>query len=397
MAGTYQSRVFNFINGQTNRVKNSLSQGWRRVKISAQWTGQILLAPLRWLSRFSQDTDRQIPGGKKAQLLSDQSAGAASDSHLSTATAGDLRTASARNASKAIAGGASKAIEALLAEVAAAGYGLLPAALPLATTDDWSVIDENEWDTAFLDEKSRALTGKSPLALPSRPVIQGLATLLSNQNLVLIDQHNQILDVLSPSQQLHIRQQIGSIIKRSLPPVANQQLPHAQPPSWPAVIPPAVLAPLPARPRTLFQKLGYWSRFYLEYFRVDVGQAAVDSDPIPHHPLMLWSPLHKSLAVIPQSIDSLAPEVESLLPVAPASSSDGKSQSIAVEASNAIDISSTKSQSQVSFQPEWIEAPTETLGYERSLLGQLWQWLDRLMLTIENWIISIYERFKGAR
>jgi ABC-type dipeptide/oligopeptide/nickel transport system permease component len=49
----------------------------------------------------------------------------------------------------------------------------------------------------------------------------------------------------------------------------------------------------------------------------------------------------------------------------------------------------------VTFQPQWIEAPTENLGYERSLWRQLWEWLDRLMLGIENWIISIYQRLKG--
>ncbi len=393
MAGTYQSRAFNFINSQTNRVKNSLSYGWRQVKVSAQWTGQILLAPLRWLNRFSQDTDRQIPGGKKSRLLSDKSAG--DDRHLATE---EEHIALTHQASQAIARDASKAIESLLAEVVAAGYGLLPAAaLPLSTTDDWSVIDENEWDTAFLNESNRALTGNSLPALPPRPVIQGLATLLSNQNLVLIDQHNQILDVLSPSQQLHIRQQIGSIIKRSLPPVADQQLPDARPQSLPTLPPRLVLAPLPARPRNVFQKLGYWSKFYLEYWRVDIGRGAVDSDPVLHHPLVLPSPLSKSLAVIPTSIDSLAPEVESFFPASLDNLTNAKGRSMAVEASVAIDVSSTKSQSQVSFQPEWIEAPTETLGYERSLLRQLWEWLDRLMLKIENWIISIYERFKGAK
>jgi hypothetical protein len=377
MAGIYQSRAFNFINSQTNRVKNSLSQGWRQVKVSVKWTGQILLAPLRWLNRFSQNTERQIPGSARSQLLPEQPPSPVESSHS---------TAITRNTSKAIAKSASKAIETLLAEVAAAGYGLLPsAAFPLATHDDWSVIDENDWDTAFLDENKRFLTGESHSLLPQRPVIQGLATLLSNQHLVLIDEHNQVLDILSTSQQLHIRQRISPAIKQTLNPV-TEELSASPAKYWQPVPPIVVLAPTPEQPHTILQKLGYWSKFYLEYFRVDIG-----SNVAPSQPLVLQPPLHKSLAVIPQSIAAISPEKENLSLSPPAVPYPQPLRSASID--NKI----TTVQSQVIFQPEWIDAPTENLGYERTLWQQLWNWLDQIMLRIEDWIISIYQQFKKAR
>ncbi len=376
MAGIYQSRAFNFINSQTNRVKNSLSQGWRQVKVSVKWTGQILLAPLRWLNRFSQNTERQIPGSARSPLLPEQLPSPVASSHSNAVT---------RNASKAIAGGASKAIETLLAEVTAAGYGLLPsAALPVATHDDWSVIDENDWDTAFLDENKRFLTGESHPLLPQRPVIQGLATLLSNQHLVLIDEHNQVLDILSPSQQLHIRQRISPAIKQVLAPVTAQLLTTSANSWQPEPI--VVLAPLPEQPRTILQKLGYWSKFYLEYFRVDIG-----SNVAPSQPLVLQPTLHKSLAVTPPSIAAISPEKGYLSLSPPAVLHEQPSSS------KTIHHKITTVQSQVIFQPEWIDAPTENLGYEKSLWQQLWNWLDQIILRIEDWLISIYQQLKKAR
>jgi hypothetical protein len=390
MAGTYQSRAFNFINGQANRVRNSLSHSWRRVKVSMEWTGQILWAPWRWLNRFSQDTKRQIASKDRDRLLIEQA----------TALAANETSALTKKQSGAMTPNASRAIEALLAEVVAAGYGLLPSSRSLVPVyEDWSVIDENDWDTAYLDESNRSLTA-APEALsppqPARPIIQGLATLLSNQHLVLIDQHNQVLDVLSPSQQLHIRQQIGPVIKQSLR-AASSELTAAEPAARLAVTPPTiVLAPLPTAPQTVWQQMGYWWRYYLEYFQVDIGS---NRDIDPDQPLLLESQLHKSLAVIPHSIASLSPE--------PARSSSSVSAmtdppgiDLDVRGQNPeliVDIQTTSVPSRVTFQPEWIEAPTETLGYERSLLQQLWMWLDRLMLKIENWLISIYQQLKRAK
>jgi hypothetical protein len=383
MAGTYQSRAFNFINGQTNRVKNSLGQGWRQIKVSVQWTGQILLAPLRWLNRFSQNTKRQIPSKDNSRLLLEETS---------------LPT---KNKSTAITHNASRAIEALLAEVAAAGYGLIAStsSAPVFVHDDWSVIDENEWDTAFLDESNRNLAGNTQHILtpqPDRPIIQGLATLLANQHLVLIDQHNQVLDILSPSQQLHIRQQIGPVIQQVLSSkISESATDHTLAEPSPAT-PVVLLAPISTTPRSTWQQVGYWCKYYLEYLQVDIG-STVD----PDRSLTSPSRLHKSLAVIPASISSLSPEPATSLSTPPENTDRANKTNITlhspitVRTNATIDIPTPTAQ--VTFKPEWIEAPTEALGYERTLWQQLWLWIDRIMLKIENWIISTYQQLTKTR
>ncbi len=395
MAGTYQSRVFNFINGQTNRVKNSLGQSWRQVKVSVQWTGQILLAPLRWLNWLVPAPESQIPGNNSSKSPLEQSESSVSPVVDRSAI---TYTAKAANAK----------LENLLATFTQAGYGLLPSSsLPIPIHDDWSVIDENEWDTTFLDENHRDLAGSAQSSLPLlplAPVIQGLATLLSNRHLVLIDQHNQVLDVLSSSQQLHILQQISPTIMPALH-AAVEQLPAANPRFLTSVQPIGVLAPVSSLPRTTFQKIGYWCKFYLEYFRVDDSSKAS-----PGQPLALQSPLQKSFAVTPTSINPLSPAENSWPEPQPGSTgysvplSENRGElarPIALGSDKAINITTTpaqsKDQSQATFQPKWIDAPSETLGYERSLLRQLWNWIDRLMLKIENWIIGLYHQLKKSK
>jgi hypothetical protein len=157
-----------------------------------------------------------------------------------------------------------------------------------------------------------------------------------------------------------------------------------------------VLAPLPTAPQTAWQQIGYWCKYYLEYFQVDIGS---NRDIDPDQPLPVESQLHKSWAVTPHSISPLSPE--------PARSSSSAAAPIEQpgidldiqhqQSEPVVAIQTTSVSSRVTFQPEWIDAPTETLGYERSLLQQLWLWLDRLMLKIENWLISIYQQLKRAK
>jgi hypothetical protein len=44
----------------------------------------------------------------------------------------------------------------------------------------------------------------------------------------------------------------------------------------------------------------------------------------------------------------------------------------------------------IEYQPDWIEAESETIGYNVSLIAKILGWLDRLMLSIENWLIKIW-------
>jgi hypothetical protein len=50
----------------------------------------------------------------------------------------------------------------------------------------------------------------------------------------------------------------------------------------------------------------------------------------------------------------------------------------------------TQSCQKLEYQPDWIEAESESIGYKTSLLTKLLAWLDRVMLQIENWLIKIW-------
>jgi hypothetical protein len=178
--GVYRSRLFGFIHRQAYRLREGVGLGLRQVKVSVQWTGQILLSPLRWFDLFKQDASKQIVGKEKLKQLPP------------TPTKPRIE------------------VESLLAEVAAVGYG----ELQMPAREDWSVVDAKDWDTTLLGDSQLALRGESAPVQRTKPVIRGLASLLADRSLVLVDRYNQILDVLSPSQQFHLQRQIDPALAK---------------------------------------------------------------------------------------------------------------------------------------------------------------------------------------
>jgi hypothetical protein len=61
MSGTYQSRVFTFISKRTNRLKDTCTQGLRHLKVAVVWSGQILLYPLHLLAQTTKIFQPQLP------------------------------------------------------------------------------------------------------------------------------------------------------------------------------------------------------------------------------------------------------------------------------------------------------------------------------------------------
>ena len=47
----------------------------------------------------------------------------------------------------------------------------------------------------------------------------------------------------------------------------------------------------------------------------------------------------------------------------------------------------------VEFNPDWIETAAEQVGYSKSPIAKLLEWIDRFILQIENWLIKIWNRF----
>ena len=94
----------------------------------------------------------------------------------------------------------------------------LPIVTPLAidnwSDDDWSYIDENLWNTshgntAIKSQEISYTPHKSDRVTRSKTIIRGLSSLLVDRQLVLVTIDNELLDILTISQQQEIRRRIG--------------------------------------------------------------------------------------------------------------------------------------------------------------------------------------------
>jgi hypothetical protein len=254
-------------------------------------------------------------------------------------------------------------------------------------------------------------------------VIRGLASLLADRSLVLVDRYNQILDVLSPSQQFHLQRQIDpSLAKQWLIDRANttENLDLADVPDSLQLNASDHQSALPPAPPTApWQKLGYWLHFYREYLWIDSPETDPGGQITLSQPGAVVMPTREfvqpnspagSLAR-PQAAGELSttkvvdaqlagkspvpkiPRIDkSQRTLSDQSSAKDAMRSKEWEVEGAHNIVPQQTHHKTVFTPEWIEAPTSDLGYHRSIFVRLMEWLDRLILTLENWIISISQR-----
>jgi hypothetical protein len=375
--GVYRSRLFGFIHRQAYRLREGVGLGLRQVKVSVQWTGQVLLSPLRWFDRFKQDSSRQMAAKEKLQELPP------------TLTKPRIE------------------VEIILAEVAAAGYG----ELQMPVREDWSVVDAKDWDTTLLGESQLALRGEAAPPQRTKPVIRGLASLLADRSIVLVDRYNQILDVLSPSQQLHLQRQIDPVLAQqwSFDQASRPELSAAD---SDLLNPTPSQLSLPPAPPTAWQKMGNWLHFYREYLWIDSPAKEPDGQLTVAPPSALVLPTREFTQPMFGS-DSLVRSASGDLTVAPVVDSSiarrkwkfgrraalseaaeqarhDRSQEWEIEGSHSL--ARHQANNQTVFTPEWIEIPTSDLGYHRSIFVQVMEWLDRVILILENWLIRIFQK-----
>ena len=372
--GVYHSRLFGFIHRQAYRFREGVGLGLRQVKVSVQWTGQILLSPLRWFDRFKQDHRRQIAAKEKLRELPP------------TLTKPRIE------------------VEIILAEVAAAGYG----DLQMPVREDWSVVDAKDWDTTLLGDSQLSLRGEATPPQRLKPVIRGLASLLSDRSVVLVDQHNQILDVLSASQQLHLQRQIDPVLAQqwsidqvNQPTLSAEDSALLNPASSQLFLPPS--------PPTTWQKVGNWFHFYRDYLWIDSPAKESASQLIVTAPSALLLPrrefgqpselerlLPNGDLAVPAVVDSPKSKwkfgQQATLNEAAKQALHDRSQEWEIEGSHSLAHPQANNQSKTVFTPEWIDISTSDLGYHRSIFVQLMEWLDKLMLAIENWLIWIFQK-----
>jgi hypothetical protein len=378
--GVYRSRLFGFIHRQAYRLREGVGLGLRQVKVSVQWTGQILLSPLRWFDRFKQDPSRQIFGKGKLPALPP------------TLTKPRI------------------AVEIILAEVTAAGYG----ELQMPVREDWSVVDAVDWDTTLLGDSQLSLRGEAAPPQRTKPVIRGLASLLADRSIVLVDRYNQILDVLSPSQQLHLQRQIDPVLAQQWS-IDQANQPELSGEDSALLNPSPSQLSLPPSPPTAWQKIGNWLHFYREYLWIDspgidspakeaasqlvIAQPSALMLPTRHFTQSVseFGSVAADLTVRPSVSSSVASRKfgrQAVMSEAAKQALYDRSQEWEIDGSHSKfhhTIARHEASSKTVFTPEWIDTSTSDLGYHRSIFVQLMEWLDKLILTVENWLIWIFQ------
>jgi hypothetical protein len=191
MPGNYQSRVFTFLNKQANELKNNCTKGLRHIKVAVVWSGQILFYPIHLIAQTVKSLQPQLPPPPQQKSL-------------------PMPPASDIN------------IERVLDSLVSAGYPIEIAAAAALTREARQSSDLYKWhpegyQTALVTGEDEEEDWELAAATPSRfsrvtrtkPIVRGLSSLLIDRQLVLVTTENELLDILTISQQQEIRRRIG--------------------------------------------------------------------------------------------------------------------------------------------------------------------------------------------
>jgi hypothetical protein len=489
MSDLYQSRVFTFIGNQANQLKNTCAQGLRHLKVAVVWGSQILLYPFQLLAQTT--------------IFQPQIASPPSRSTLPQPTP-DLN------------------IEQALDLIAATGHQIEPAHKTPLAIDDWSYIDENLWNTshgntAIKSQEISYTPRKSDRVTRSKPIIRGLSSLLVDRQLVLVTIDNELLDILTISQQQEIRRRIGidlattwqqwhsynlsgddsdrkllgkkqlllnseNNLERQTPPknlfdrFTDWLQQNTQPQPQPASIQADLAHQFTDRGQllltgennleacasscddrqisphpNLFDRLNNWLQQNTQSpsTATSISLASVDANgsksidrrspsqdrftppppslenflelpqlPPIHEPQpipiqnnlvreivtklqsnwfkKLWNYYRDYLHIPSSNSNEIIhqPSEFELIPIEPkadriTSTKSPKQQPPSGQ--NSVKLSA-KFYRDLEHNPDWIEAESELIGYNRSLLARCLAWLDRIVLSIENWLITIWNK-----
>jgi hypothetical protein len=156
-SGRYQSRLFNFVHQQSRRVKQQCDRAFRNLQLNISWVASVGLHPL--LQMF-------------------QSTRAAKQLHQTVQQSFPVLSSDNKTQSQTP---------------------------PTVDTPIQKVLFAVNVSS---EERELGVLGEKSLSPHNRLVIQGIATQLSNRNLVIISAQNEILDILTFQQQQKLQEQI---------------------------------------------------------------------------------------------------------------------------------------------------------------------------------------------
>jgi hypothetical protein len=176
-SGRYQSRLFSFFSHQSLRLKDKTSQAWRQVKLAAVWGTQIALYPIYAVFQTGRLLGRQMG---RAQVFP----------RLQTARQQVLHPSEALEL----------AVDAPIRNVLGMCFAMeaLEGSLP-----NPSMLANSPLNPPKLGDFE---------SLEASVQVRGVAVWLATRSLVLVTAENEILDVLTDSQQLQLqRQMVGEM------------------------------------------------------------------------------------------------------------------------------------------------------------------------------------------
>ena len=477
-SGRYRSNVFNFLSRQSMRLQDQVSQTWRQAKLAAVWSAQILLYPLyvsfqatRLVGKRLSQTARRILPKLRAVTQTVQPVEESEFLFADTPIQRSLQTLS----DLALLLPADRlALQLDPQDPNAPGVWVVVGGSAIASSfsrsqsvsQEISLQQTVKLTVRLIVADSTKLEGSGKLETSERSgaiQIQGIASLLKSQRLVLVNAQNQLLDVLSLEQQMFLQHRMAGDVAS----YCRQQRVFAENQWGDRFLPLPKDRTLALPPIRAFWQLMIWMQTSSVAVATNLfRESKLLSLPLPtpvsapnnpasisalrsaetswktgdellknlsqwfHDRLQDFSPASRfSDAKAPSSaiVEVSSPELQlEHPPQMPSgfslpSGSQGTQRSSAFQGrirdrlsraagSNSLpmktsspEISSKSGQTQIVSaaekkdesamlaKPSWIEAEVRLVTYEKHPLEQLFDWLDRGMLWVEDLVVDIWK------
>ncbi|MBO0348150.1 hypothetical protein J0895_03340 [Phormidium pseudopriestleyi FRX01] len=228
-SGRYQSKLFNFLQAGSRKLATQLEKAGQQIRWIAQTGGHYLLIPVYAVYQATRFVGKQLAGTGNPSESSAKTLGTADD-RASETPEGDRPIARVLSGVELVAVAAATADaeeswQVLVTEednspqpqevlaLTSGRIGLRERVLnwiPGKILARFGVKGDRPGTLVPVASMEQSLTVATPASAiaTSRPVIQGIATLLETRSLVLISDRNQILDILTPVQQQQLQARI---------------------------------------------------------------------------------------------------------------------------------------------------------------------------------------------
>jgi hypothetical protein len=190
--GRYQSRLFNFLNKQSQRLTDQYDRTIRHIKVAAVWGAQILLYPVYMMVQAGLSAGRQLS---------------------QSAAAGWPQIKALTNPQPSEIPSVDTPIERILAEVNRLPLTLTPSPEINALCGSNTNLELEKAETSLIIASPQAIISQTPTEIlaatatdlntttQTSALIQGVATIIETRALVFVTIANQLLDILTPQQQ----------------------------------------------------------------------------------------------------------------------------------------------------------------------------------------------------